>query len=96
MTMVSRLSEEIQHPNAFIPNLRNRKAGIHARSLILRALEEKSYSVKELREQTNMMPSTLRYHLRLLESNMLIRRRPMAKRRVIWEQTGLGQQPIFK
>jgi predicted transcriptional regulator len=79
-----------------IPNLRNRKAGVRARSLFLRTLEEKSYTVKELREQTNMTPSALRYHLKLLEGNMLIRKKLVAKRSVFWEQTGLGQQTISK
>ncbi|MEM3737509.1 MAG: winged helix-turn-helix domain-containing protein [Candidatus Bathyarchaeia archaeon] len=90
-----RLPWEIQHPNAFIPNLKNRKAGLRARSLILKALEERDLSLRDLSEQINLAPSTLLYHLKLLESRKLVQRRHVAKRRFVWEQTGLGQQPIL-
>jgi predicted transcriptional regulator len=74
--------------------MRNKKKGIEARSMILKTLETKSYSTKDLLKNTNLHYSALLYHLKLLEKNKLIKRKAESKKLTLWEKTGLGQQSI--
>ena len=84
---------EVPNPNAYLPNFKNRKAGVKARTLILNALKAKPLNVGELKSQTSLSESSIRYHLGLLERARLVRRSG-SKRKSSYELTGLGQQPI--
>jgi DNA-binding transcriptional ArsR family regulator len=85
------------HPNAYIPYMRNRKAGLIARTLILRALDKERVSINTLLSETKLSQSSLRYHLKLLEEHKLIKRVDISGRRgKLIESTGLGQQPIIQ
>jgi predicted transcriptional regulator len=86
--------ETAPNPNAYLPNFKNRKAGVKARSLILNALKTKPLNVGELKSQTGLSESSIRYHLKLLEKVRLVRRMG-SKRKLSYELTGLGQQPII-
>jgi DNA-binding MarR family transcriptional regulator len=88
------LSRETFHPNAYIPSIKNKKAGLKARSLILNSLIETPLKPKDLCLKTGLSSSTLHYHLKLLEKHNLIRRRKISKRRFMIERTGLGQKQI--
>ncbi|RLI34472.1 hypothetical protein DRO53_03445 [Candidatus Bathyarchaeota archaeon] len=82
------------NPNAYLPNFKNRRAGLKARTLILDALGKHPSDIETLRSETGLSTSSLRYHLRLLESRRLVRK-IRSGRRVTYELTGLGQQPII-
>ncbi len=81
------------NPNAYLPNFKNRRAGLKARSLILDTLGRHPSDMEGLRSETGLSTSCLRYHLRLLERCRLVRR-VKSGRKVTYELTGLGQQPI--
>ncbi|MFH1328967.1 MAG: winged helix-turn-helix domain-containing protein [Candidatus Bathyarchaeota archaeon] len=89
------MAKRSQNPNAYILGIKNTKKGVHSRESILMALDEEVLSTKDVMGKTNLSYSALLYHLRLLEKHTLVRRRPRSKRQIIWEQTGLGQQPIL-
>jgi len=80
------------HPNAYLLNLRNKKKGVEARSIILSHLASSPHTAKELETLCRLKYSRLAYHLKLMEKHKVVRKRTLAKRRVVWEQTGLGQQ----
>ena len=84
---------EVPNPNAYLPNFKNRKAGVKARTLILNALKAKPLNVGELKSETGLSEASIRYHLRLLEKVRLVRK-TSSGRRASYELTGLGQQSI--
>lgn len=88
------MAEENFHPNAYIPSIRNRKAGLKARSLILNSIAKTPLKPRELRSKTGLSLSSLHYHLKLLEKHRLVRKRKIGKKRFIVEETGLGQKQI--
>ena len=91
------MAEAKVHPNAYIPFMRNRKAGLKARTTILKALRKGSVSTKLLLSETKLSRSSLRYHLKLLEEHKFIRMVGASRKRgKLVESTGLGQQPIVQ
>ncbi len=91
------MAEAKVHPNAYIPFMRNRKAGLKARTTILKALRKGSVSTKLLLSETKLSRSSLRYHLKLLEEHKFIRMvGASGKRGKLVESSGLGQQPIVQ
>ncbi|MHC1590349.1 MAG: winged helix-turn-helix domain-containing protein [Candidatus Hecatellaceae archaeon] len=87
------LAGRVFNPNAYLPNFRNRKVGVKARSLILNALGEKPLNTGGLKSETGLSEGSLRYHLKLLERYKLVRR-IKSGRKASYQLTGLGQQPI--
>jgi len=82
------------NPNAYLPNFKNRRAGVRARSIILNMLGQgKTLIVVELKGGTGLSENSIRYHLKLLEKYRLVRRKGSG-RKTCYELTGLGQQPI--
>jgi DNA-binding transcriptional ArsR family regulator len=91
------MAEAKIHPNAYIPFMRNRKAGLKARTTILKALRKGSVSTKLLLSETKLSRSALHYHLKLLKEHKFIRIVEVSgKRGKLVESTGLGQQPLIQ
>lgn len=91
------MAEVKVHPNAYIPFMRNRKAGLKARTVILKALRKGTTPTNILLSETKLSRSSLRYHLKLLEEHKFIRMMEVSgKRGKLIESTGLGQQPIIQ
>lgn len=91
--MVNLLAGKGFNPNAYLPNFRNQRVGVKARSLILNALGERNLNTGELKSETGLSDGSLRYHLKLLERYRLVRRVKYGGK-ASYELTGLGQQPI--
>jgi len=88
------LAEETFNPNAYIPSMKNMKSGLKARTLILNSLTKSPLQLKDLRLKTGLTSSSINYHLKILEKHRLIRKKHVSKRKVVVEQTGLGQKLI--
>ena len=81
------------HPNAYLTNIRNVKAGLAARSALLTALEANSFHASALARQTSLSYSTVMHHLRLLEAEGILNRK--GHRPYFWVPTGLGQKRLI-
>ena len=81
------------HPNAYLTNIRNVKAGLAARSALLTALEASSFHASDLARQTSLSYSTVMHHLRLLEAEGILNRK--GHRPYFWVPTGLGQKRLI-
>jgi len=91
------MAEVKVHPNAYIPFMRNRKAGLKSRTAILNALRKGIISTNVLLSETKLSRSALHYHLKLLKEHKFIRIvGASGKRGKLVESTGLGQQPIVQ
>ena len=84
------------HPNAYLERKRNVTAGLEARTRILDALDERGsmLTVKEIVELAGLSPYVSRHHLRLLESEHIIKRR--GKMPYKWRITGKGQKRLIQ
>jgi len=82
------------HPNAFLSARRNIRPGLVARTKIVLLLEKGALNTKALVQQTRLSYSSVRYHLRLLETEKIISRK--GDRPYSWELTGVGQQRLTK
>jgi len=80
------------HPNAFISARRNIRPGLVARTKIVLLLEKEPLNTRALIEQTKLSPSSVRYHLRLLEAEKVVSHK--GNRPYSWELTGVGQQRL--
>jgi predicted transcriptional regulator len=80
------------HPNAFLSTRRNIRPGLAARTKIVLLLEKKSSDAKALVQQSKLSYSSVRYHLRLLETEKIISHK--GSKPYSWELTGFGQQRL--
>jgi len=80
------------HPNAFLSTRRNIRPGLVARTKIVLLLEKGALNTKDLVQQTRSSYSSVRYHLRLLETERIISRK--GNKPYSWELTGVGQQRL--
>jgi len=80
------------HPNAFLSTRRNIRPGLVARTKIVLLLEKESLDTKALVQQTKLSYSSVRYHLRLLETEKVVSRK--GNKPYSWELTGIGQQRL--
>jgi len=80
------------HPNAFLSIRRNIRPGLVARTKIVLLLEKESLDTKALVQQTMLSYSSIRYHLRLLETEKVISHK--GNKPYSWELTGIGQQRL--
>jgi len=80
------------HPNAFLSIRRNIRPGLVARTKIVLLLEKESLDTKALVQQTMLSYSSVRYHLRLLETEKVISHK--GSKPYSWELTGIGQQRL--
>jgi len=80
------------HPNAFLSTRRNIRPGLVARTKIVLLLEKKVLNTKALVEHTKLSYSSVRYHLRLLETEKIISHK--GNKPYSWELTGAGQQRL--
>jgi len=81
------------HPNAFLSARRNIRPGLVARTKIVLLLEKGSLNTKALVQQTRSSYSSVRYHLRLLETEKIISHK--GNKPYSWELTGVGQQRLI-
>jgi len=84
--------KEAYHPNAFLSAKRNIRPGLIARTKIVLLLEKGALNAKALVERTKLSSSSVRYHLRLLETEKIILHK--GDRPYSWELTGVGQQRL--
>jgi len=80
------------HPNAFLSIRRNIRPGLVARTKIVLLLEKESLDTKAIVQQTKLSYSSVRYHLRLLETEKVISHK--GNKPYSWELTGIGQQRL--
>lgn len=80
------------HPNAFLTIIRNNRKGLLSRTKILRALEQSSGTAVFLSKKAKLTYSIVIHHLRLLESEGIVRRK--GEKRFTWELTGVGQKRL--
>jgi len=85
--------KEAYHPNAFLSAKRNIRPGLIARTKIVLLLEKESLNTKALAEQAKLSYSSVRYHLRLLESEKIVLHK--GGKLYSWELTGVGQQRLM-
>jgi predicted ArsR family transcriptional regulator len=83
----------VYHPNAWLSDFRNVKAGLERRSEILRILEKSSSTANQLSERIDVSYSTILYHLHNLESRGIIERARL-KPPYEWKITPIGQQRL--
>jgi len=81
------------HPNAFLSDRRNIRPGLVARTKIVLLLEKGTLNTKALVQQTRLSYSSVRYHLRLLETERIISHK--GNKPFSWELTGIGQQRLM-
>lgn len=80
------------HPNAYLSQKNNISVGLTARTKVLRVLEGRENTTREISFMCRMTyPSTI-YHLRLLEREKIVMRTGTKPFR--WKVTGLGQQRL--
>jgi predicted transcriptional regulator len=80
------------HPNAFLSTRRNIRPGLVARTKIVLLLEKGTLNAKALVQQTRLSYSSVRYHLRLLETEKTIMHK--GDKPYSWQLTGVGQQRL--
>mgnify|MGYP001097660788 CR=1 FL=1 len=80
------------HPNAFLSARRNIRPGLVARTKIVLLLEKGNLNTKALVQQTRLSYSSVRYHLRLLETEKIVSHR--GNKPYSWKLTGVGQQTL--
>lgn len=83
----------VHHPNAFLPDFRNIKPGLRARTEILNMLEKRSLNAKTIAKETGVSYRSVLHHLRLIENGGIVRR--VGNRPCIWVITGLGQKRLM-
>ena len=84
--------KETYHPNAHLANLRNVNLGLRARTKILNVLERGSSDAKTIANKAAMHYGVVMHHLKLLQSEGIIRRAD--GRPSVWTLTGAGQQRL--
>ncbi len=84
--------KEIFHPNAYLKNTRNERAGLYARTKILALLDRQSFSAGKIATASALHYKVVMYHLRLLENEGTVEHR--GSNRYIWLLTGLGQKRL--
>jgi len=84
--------KEIYHPNAYLKNLRNVRLGLRARTKILNALERRSDNAKTVAKESEMHYGVVMHHLRLLQSEGILRRG--GGKNAVWAVTGTGQKRL--
>lgn len=80
------------HPNAYLKNFRNVKAGLKARTAILDFLEETSADAKAIANKTGLQYNVVLHHLKLLETKGIVQRK--SGRPAAWSLTGFGQKRL--
>ena len=80
------------HPNAYLRNVRNVKAGLRARSIILQALEGNPAAASKIAKEATLTYSVVMHHLRLLQDEGIVDRK--GSRPSLWVSTGLGQKRL--
>ncbi|MGA2308378.1 MAG: ArsR family transcriptional regulator [Candidatus Bathyarchaeia archaeon] len=84
--------KEIYHPNAYLTNLRNVRLGLRARTKIINALERGSGDAKTIAKETAMHYGVAMHHLKLLQSEGIVRR--VGGKNAVWTLTGAGQKRL--
>ncbi|MEM2971594.1 MAG: hypothetical protein QW270_04135 [Candidatus Bathyarchaeia archaeon] len=83
---------EAYHPNAYLSNIRNLKRGLRARTKILNVLGGGAVDAKTVAKETAMPYNVVMHHLRLLETEEIVKRR--GGKPHVWALTGLGQKRL--
>ena len=81
------------HPNAYVQNVKNVKAGLVARTKILNAIDKQPVSAPAISISIVMSYAGVMYHLHLLEKEETLCRK--GRRPCIWILTGLGQKRLL-
>ena len=89
---VINMDKEFYHPNAYLVDFRNIRPGLKTRSIILNTIEKEPVNAKKIAEKTGLTYGVSLYHLRLLESQGIVRKK--GKRPSVWLLTGLGQKRL--
>ena len=82
----------VVHPNAYLRNVRNVKAGIAARSLILQRLEGNPAAAPRIAMEATLTYSVVMHHLKLLQDEGIVDRK--GRRPSLWVSTKIGQMRL--
>ena len=85
--------QEAYHPNAWLSDFRNVKAGLERRTEILCILETCLATANQLSERINVTYSTILYHLHNLEGRGIIKKAGV-KTPYEWLLKSVGQQTL--
>ena len=80
------------HPNAYLSNIKNIKRGLHARTVILFALEKGPADAGSIARNSGLAYNVVMHHLKLLAAEQSVQRK--GRKPYIWELTGLGQKRL--
>ncbi|MCX8176774.1 MAG: ArsR family transcriptional regulator [Candidatus Bathyarchaeota archaeon] len=75
-----------------MPDFRNNRLGLKARTLILDVLENGAADMKTIARETGLHYSVIRHHLQLLKAQEIVCKK--SSRPSIWELSGLGQKRL--
>lgn len=85
--------KEPYHPKAYLAKVKNIKRGLLARTKILNVLDKGPADAKTIAERAGIHYSVVTHHLRLLEIEGIVERKP--SRPNVWGLTGLGQKRLI-
>lgn len=88
------MPKKAYHPNAYLIDFRNIAPGLKSRTQVLNALENGAAEAKTIVKRTELNYRVVLYHLKLLETRRIVRRR--GGRPFVWSITGLGQKRLKK
>ena len=86
------MSKGVFDPNAYLSNIKNIKRGLHARTVILAALEQGSADARTIAKSKGKAYNVVMHHLRLLAAEQIVQR--IGRRPYIWQLTGFGQKRL--
>ena len=81
------------HPKAYLTSKRNVKAGLVARTKILRVLEKGRNSTSNIAKEATLSYNCVAYHLKAMKKDRLVDRE-LKKRSFTWGPTRFGQQEL--
>ena len=84
--------KQVNHPNAYLKNIRNVNCGLAARTKLLVLLEHQGAAASKLAKESGLSYGVVMHHLGLLKSEGIVERK--GSRRYVWLATGLGQKRL--
>lgn len=78
------------HSRAFLRSVRNVKKGLLTRSMIIKLLSDKAYSMRQLAEEIGLSESSIRRHLKNMLAEGIVEK-IRYRGRILWRLSGYGQ-----
>ncbi len=81
------------NPKAYLRSIKNVEKGLRVRSKIIDILSKGGLSVGEISRRSGMPPTRIRYHLRNMKVDGVVKKHRAGKQ-VVWQLTGIGQASL--